>query len=73
MVASFLANDSLRTSCVQTANGGMCFNKDGSGSFSLGHPGGAFGGSSWNPFGSGGGTSGGLLIGSIGSPDDIAY
>jgi hypothetical protein len=38
------------------------------------HPGGAFNGIGWNPFpGSAGtGTPGGLLIGSIGSPDDGA-
>ena len=54
-------------------NGQFCFSSSG-GSFSLGHPGGAFNGEDWNPFSgpAGMGTPGGLLAGAIGSADDIA-
>jgi hypothetical protein len=60
-----------RSSCVSAANGGFCFDANGGSSFNLGHPGGAFDGQSWNPFGVAG-TPGGLLSGAIGSPDDVA-
>ena len=56
--------------CQNVANGRFCFGQSGSGSFNLGHPGGAFNGETWNPIGTG--TAGGLLVGAIGSADDIA-
>jgi hypothetical protein len=57
--------------CQSAPNGNFCFGPSG-GSFTLGHPGGAYNGESWNPFGGTVGTPGGLLVGSIGSADDVA-
>jgi hypothetical protein len=57
--------------CQTSPNGKFCFGPSG-GSFTLGHPGGAFNGETWNPFPGAVGTPGGLLVGSIGSPNDIA-
>lgn len=60
-----------REKCQSAPNGIFCFGPSG-GSFSLGHPGGAFNGETWNPFPGSTGTAGGVLVGSIGSADDVA-
>jgi hypothetical protein len=59
--------------CQTSSNAKFCFSSLG-GSFSIGHPGGAFDGEKWNPFpgAAGVGVPGGLLTGAIGSADDIA-